>query len=165
MNIFYKLFIFTLALKNLEASCISSKTYDLTFYIESSTSNILTCDGRSPVNAALTWPINGPPILVSIWDVPTNEYAYHCTMTEYFFIPAAAVSVLIDTFADNFITMKLNDVDVSVIAYSDLTFQLNKEAISYVVPGLNKLYIDVYNSAGPGYFGFRIKIEAKFGVS
>ncbi|OMJ80581.1 hypothetical protein SteCoe_19123 [Stentor coeruleus] len=110
----YLLFILALALKNLEATCVTSKTYDLTFYIESSTNIILTCGTNSPVSAVLSkYPIIGPQILPSIWDSYDGEVLYHCTLTEYFFVPAVISSAIIDTCADDYISLKLHHLKIA----------------------------------------------------
>ncbi|OMJ80580.1 hypothetical protein SteCoe_19122 [Stentor coeruleus] len=162
----YLLFILALALKNLEATCVTSKTYDLTSYTESSTNVILTCGTNSPVNAVISkYPIIGPQTLVSIWNIYDGDALYHCTMTEYFFVPAVISSVIIDEFADDYILLKINDVQVTEIPTTALcTYQQNIDITSYIRTGLNKLYIDAYSVMGQGYFGYRIKIKSKFSV-
>ncbi|OMJ89989.1 hypothetical protein SteCoe_7778 [Stentor coeruleus] len=158
------LFILTLTFKIVE-SCSTGKIYDLTYYFESSTNDILTCDNRAPVKAVSPgiYALNGPPALASIWDSKTNTNAYHCTMTEYFFIPALPYYVLITTFGDDYITVKINDVQVSEISTTaQCTYQVDKVATSYIKPGLNKLYIDANNQGSYGLFAYRLKIVSKF---
>lgn len=165
MKIIYQLLIFIFTLESLEAACISDKVYDLTFYIESNTNAILTCDNRSPVNAVLSYPINGPPVLVSIWDFYPITSNYHCEMIEYFFIAAQIISATIDTYSDDVVTVKINDVQVTEILDTPCSFQLNKDVTSYLKPGFNVLYIMAHDHGGTrGYFGYRLKIKAKFTV-
>lgn len=166
MAIVYVTLILVLILKTIEATCVTSKTFDLTFYIESSTNIILTCGTNSPVNAVISKHIIVEnPKLIAIWDSYDGEPLYHCILTEYFFVPAAIVSAKITEYADDYITVKINDIEVSEIPSTAIcTYQQNKDVTSYINPGLNKLFIDVYNTGGPVFFGYRIEIKTKFTV-
>lgn len=159
----FKVFFSAIALKTLVLSCPLGKTYDLTFFVISSTNDIVTCSSSPAVNAVITaHPIYGPPVLTSIWDTYSTSSAYHCVMTKYFFVPGIPTGALADVYADDYVTMKINDVLVSTISNTDQSsFQKNKDILTYIRPGLNTLYIDAYNSGGNGYFGYRLTIELK----
>lgn len=76
-------------MKILVSSCDISRTYDLTFFIASSTNDILTCGTNSPVNAVIiSHIINDFLALPSIWDTYTSTSPYHCLITKTFLFQA-----------------------------------------------------------------------------
>lgn len=168
MKAIYKSFFLFFTFRTLEASCVTSKTYDLTYYFESSTNDVLTCNNRPPVNAIspAIYGLDGPPALASIWDSKTDTNPYHCLMTEYFFVSAVPVDVLITTYADDYITVSINDVLVSEISTTaQCSYQIDKIVTSYIKPGLNKLYIDANNIYTYGVFAYRLKIVSKLAIN
>jgi hypothetical protein len=159
----FKVLFSTTALNILVSGCPLAKTYDLTFFVMSSTNDILTCGSNPAVNAVISfYSIPGLPVLPSIWDTYTSDSFYHCIMTKYFFVPGIPTGALADVFTDDYTTMKINDVQVSTISPTDpCTFHKDKDILTYIKPGLNKLYIDAYNTGGAGYFGYRLTIKLK----
>ncbi|OMJ89987.1 hypothetical protein SteCoe_7776 [Stentor coeruleus] len=163
MKIFPRILILIIALKALVKSCPLSRTYDLTFFITSSTNDVLTCSTRSAVYAVVSpYAISSPPVMTSIWDSTSDQNSYHCIMTKYFFVPGRPTAATIDEFTDDYVTIKINDVQVAAISTnSGCTYQLNKDVFSYIKPGLNSLYIDAQNTGGPGFFGYRLTIKTQ----
>lgn len=161
MNLASEFFITILAFKAFAESCSSSSVPDLTFYISSSINDTITCSTRNPVNAVISPKnINGPPALPSIWDSTTDINVYHCLLTKYFFVPGRPTSVIFDGFADDYLTLIINNFQVSEISSTEICkLQSNKDVSRYVKPGLNQLFIDAYNAGGAGYFGYRLTIN------
>lgn len=160
MSSFFGLLASILIQKALGNSCSIGSNYNLTFYVSSSTSDTLTCNGNSPKNAVITdYSINGPPKLTSIWDTKTSNSNYHCLLTKEFYFPGRLSSAFIDVFTDDYTSMKINNKEVSEIPYTKHLFlHKNISVIPYINPGLNTLYIDANNTGGKGYFGYRLII-------
>ncbi|OMJ80571.1 hypothetical protein SteCoe_19111 [Stentor coeruleus] len=113
----FKILLSALVLKTLVLSCSISNSYDLTFYVTSSTNDMITCGSNSAVKAVITsYSINGPPVLPSIWDTYTSNSVYRCVMTKYFFIPGIPTGAVVDVFTDDSTTMKINDLQVSSVS-------------------------------------------------
>ncbi|OMJ89997.1 hypothetical protein SteCoe_7788 [Stentor coeruleus] len=163
MPLGFKIFFLAIALRTLVLSCPLARTYDLTFFVTSSTNDMIACGSNAAVNAVITYySISGPPILPAIWDTYTSNSVYHCTMTKYFFVPGRPTGALVDVFTDDYTTMKINDVQVSTISTNSIcSFQKDKDVFSYIKPGLNSLYIDANNAGGAGYFGYRLTIKTQ----
>ncbi|OMJ89988.1 hypothetical protein SteCoe_7777 [Stentor coeruleus] len=161
MNLASFFFIVTIASKAFATSCTNSNASNLTFYILSSTNDILTCSTRSPVNAVLSpYLISKFPDLISIWDSPKDTNIYHCLMTKYFFVPGRLINAVLDGFADDTMTIIINEFQVSEFSNTEICkLQLNKNVSRYIKSGLNKLFIDAYNGGGKGYFGYRLTIN------
>ncbi|OMJ75641.1 hypothetical protein SteCoe_25163 [Stentor coeruleus] len=163
MNFFFRIFISAFTITTLVSNSDLSRTYDLTFFVISSTNDILTCGTNSPVNAVISsYTLKDFPALPMIWDTYTCSTSYHCLMTKYFFVPGRPTGALVDVYSDDFIVMKINDVLVSTVSTTmQCTLQSSKNIFEYIKPGLNTLYLDAYNSLGSASFGYRLTINTQ----
>ncbi|OMJ65313.1 hypothetical protein SteCoe_38507 [Stentor coeruleus] len=158
-----KVAFLAIVLRTLVSSCPLGKTYDLTFFVISSSNDMIACNSKPAVNAVITsYSISESPSLPLIWNVSATDDAYDCELTKYFFVSGIPTGALVDVFTDDFTIMKINDVQVSSISTtSGCTFQKDKDVLAYIRPGLNTLYIKAINSMGLGYTGYRLTIKIK----
>ncbi|OMJ77544.1 hypothetical protein SteCoe_22837 [Stentor coeruleus] len=165
--------VFIIALITQVLSCTLTRTIDLKYYISSlinepSTSDTsfdsLTCDGKPIVYGVLTTESvsTSSPKLILIWDVGHTTSIYSCTMSKSFFVPGRLTDAMFDIFVDDFVLVKINDVQVSEISTTaQSVMQNNINVLSYIKVGLNSLTIIASNSGGMAYFGYRITIWAQ----
>lgn len=122
-----KILLLTIALKTLVLSCSITSSYDLTFFVISSTNHWVTC-GTNPLEKAIMsgYFLIADPYMPLIWGTYRSSSAYHCEMTKYFFVSGIPTGALVNVFTDDYTIMKINDVQVSSISTSAAcTYQIN----------------------------------------
>lgn len=150
--------------------CSMTRTIDLKFIITSIIDDLVTsdtsfdqvvCDGRSAVYGVKTTEITAAstPTLTYIWDVGHATSLYSCSMSKSFFVPGRIIAATLDVYSDDYILVKINDVQVTEVSTTAIcTMQANKNVLPYLKFGINSLYILATNTLSAGYFGYRITI-------
>lgn len=150
--------------------CSITRTIDLKFIVASLIDDLVTsttsfdpliCDGRSAVYGVKTTEFTPSltPSLIYIWDVSDANTLYSCTMSKSFFVPGRITAATFDVYCDDYILVKINDVQVTEISTTAIcTMQKNINVLSYIKFGLNSLYLSAININSGGFFGYRLTI-------
>ncbi|OMJ65860.1 hypothetical protein SteCoe_37508 [Stentor coeruleus] len=151
---------FLLALGASSVCCTPIGRFDLTFYVTSLENDELICGNRAPVKA-VSKQDNNQYGLVFIWDDLSSTVLYNCRSTKYFYVAGKVTEAFIETFADDYMYVFLNDVQVTAISSNDACAYKIVHNLNLIKSGLNKLHVNAYNTNVIGYFGYKITIKTK----
>lgn len=151
---------FILTLGTSSAFCTSIDRFDLTFYIGSSEGDEIICGWRAPVKAYSVPSANIPYDIVCIWDDLSSLGLYNCRTTKYFYVAGKSTEATIEVYADDYLYVFLNNVQVTEISPKILCAK-QVANLNSIKQGLNKLDIDAYNLYVTAFFGFKVTIKTK----